>query len=104
MSQASSIYSEHRLAERFLVSLPVETDRGPATTCNVSVSGLYLLTKYQLDVGDRLNVVLTIPDRETATPLRVEATGNVVRVEHVEGGAGAGIALDEASAQLAQVS
>jgi hypothetical protein len=98
--QTSHLLSERRSADRYLVSLPVETDRGPGTTRNVSVSGLYLVTDQQVATGDDLELIIAVPDRETSIPLRVRVSGKVVRVEDVEGAKGAGIAFKEESAQL----
>ncbi len=66
--QTSTFHSERRSAERFLVSLPVETDRGPGITRDVSVSGLYLVTDQRLAAGDRLQLLLTVPDRDHSLP------------------------------------
>ena len=103
--QTSSFHSERRSAERFLVSLPVETDRGPGVTRDASVSGLYLVTEQPLTVGDRLQLTMTVPDRESSLPLQLVLQGRVVRVEDAQGAAvGAGVALDEGSRYLGQAS
>jgi len=116
MVRTPSHEPERRSAERFTLSLPVETDRGPATTRDVSVSGLYLLTQAGLAVGDPLELVLSLPDPdqpESPLMLQFVLRGRVVRVEEfeqIEGPRegeeirGAGIALDEDSRYLALAS
>ena len=104
MVQTSSFHSERRTVERFLVSLPVETDSGPGVTRDVSVSGLYLVTEEPLSVGDLLQLTMAIPDPETLLSLRLGLVGRVVRVEEAQGVVGAGIALDEGGRYVAQAS
>ena len=91
---------ERRVAERFRVSLPVETERGPGVSRDVSVSGLYLVIDQRLAAGDRLRLTVALPDKGCALPLRLDLRGRVVRVEDVNGATGAGIALDDESARL----
>ena len=102
--QASHPHSERRSAERFLVSLPVETDTGPGMTRDISASGLYLLSDRRLAAGERLRLVVTVPDHDPARPVRFILTGRVVRVENVDGAVGAGIAWDEESTHFAYAS
>lgn len=105
MMPISSFHAERRSAERFLVSLPVQTDRGPGITRNVSMSGLYLVIKELLHVGDRLKLIMSIPDPdhpEGPLTLQVTSGARVVRVEECPGVPGAGLALDEDSWQLAR--
>ena len=104
MAQTSSFHPERRSAERFLVSLPVETDRGPGVTRDASVSGLYLVTEQPLAVGDHLELIMSVPDPETLLPLELVLQGRVVRVEGAQGAVGVGIALDEGSRYLARAS
>jgi len=102
--QTTTFHSERRSAERFLVSLPVETDRGPGVTRDVSVSGLHLVPDQPLAAGDRLQLVVTVPDHDYALPFRLSLKGTVVWARDVEGAAGVGIALDEESRYLVQAS
>ncbi|NLE74224.1 MAG: PilZ domain-containing protein [Actinobacteria bacterium] len=107
MAQTNTSQADRRSAERFLVSLPVETDRGRGVTRDVSVAGLYLVTDEALAVDDNLQLTLNVPDPDhprAHPPLRVILRGRVVRVEGTEGGIGAGIALDEDSRYLTQAS
>ncbi len=102
--QTGHFLSEQRSAERFIVSLPVETDKGPGITRDVSLSGIYLVTGQRLAAGDHLQLVVTLPDRDRVLPLRLSLKGRVTRVEDVDGAMGAGIALDEESMHLVQAS
>lgn len=102
--QTSHLHSERRSTERFLVSLPVETDRRAGITRDVSLSSLYLIPGQRLAVGDRLQLVVTLPDRDRSLSLRLSLKGRVIRIEDVEGGTGAAIALDEESMHLVQAS
>jgi PilZ domain len=115
MVQKSSYQPERRSAKRFFVSLPIETDVGPGTTRDVSVSGIYLLCEHLLAVGDRVQLTLTVSnadlqamngaeDRGSSAALRLSLAGRVVRVDDPDGAVGAGIALDEGSRFLAQAS
>ena len=101
--QTNTLHSERRSGERFLVALPVQTNKGPGVTRDVSASGLYLITDQPLTAGESLDLTLDFPDREGA-PYRLRARGTVVRVEDAQGSVGAGIALDEGSRYLAQAS
>jgi hypothetical protein len=98
--QTTPFHSERRSAERFSVSLPAETDKGPGVTRDVSLSGLYLVTKERLFADDRLQLVVALPDGDRSFPFRLALKGRVVRVEEVDGASGAGIAVDEASPSL----
>jgi hypothetical protein len=102
--EACQCQYERRSAERFRVSLPVETDRGPGVTRDVSTSGLYLVTDRRLAAGDRLQLVVTLPDHDHSLRIRLSLNGKVTRVEDVEGAAGAGIALEEESLGLLDAS
>jgi hypothetical protein len=108
MARQNSPYPERRSAERFLVSLPVETDRGPGMTRDVSVSGLYFVTEQSLAVGDHLELTMSIPDPgrpENPSSLLLVLHARVVRVEEAPGAVtGVGVALDEGSMQLALAS
>ncbi len=107
MARTNQPHVERRSAERFLVSLPVETDRGRGVTRDVSVAGLYLVTDQALAVNDHLQMTLSVPDPDhprARPPLRVILRGRVVRVEDRAGALGAGIALDEDSRYLTQAS
>ncbi len=107
MVHKGSFGPERRSAERFVVSLPVMTDRGPAVTRDVSVSGLYLVAEQPFTVGDHLELTMRIPDYDHPQnlPLHVRLTGSVVRVEEQEvGSVGAGVALDEEGGYLARAS
>jgi hypothetical protein len=100
--QTNTFHSEGRSAERFLVSLPVETDRGPGLTRDVSASGLYLVTEQPLAAGDRLQLVVTVPDRDHASPLLLSVKGTVVWVRSAGETAGVGIAFGEEGGCLVQ--
>jgi len=102
--ETSSDSVERRVWERFHVSLPVETEGGPAVTRDVSVSGLYLVTGQRLATGEQLQLAVTLPYKGCSTQFRLDLKGKVVRVEDVQGAIGAGIALDEESASLLPVS
>ncbi len=107
MVPTSSSHFERRSAERFLISLPVETDRGPGVTRDASVSGLYLVTEQPLAVGDRLDITMSLPDPdhpESPLPMRFVLHGRVVWVEVAREAAGVGISLDEGSGYLARAS
>jgi hypothetical protein len=107
MVHKQSFPPERRSAERFLLVLPVETDRGPGMTRDVSVSGLYLVSEAPLEVGEHLELTLSVPDPdhpESSSSLLLVLRGRVVRVEREPGPVGAGIALDEESRHLAWAS
>jgi hypothetical protein len=85
---------EQRSGERYSVVLPVETDKGPGKTRDVSLSGLYLVTDRPLAIGDPLNLSLTLPARGGWTGLRLSVRGMVTRVERSQGKFGAGVVFD----------
>jgi hypothetical protein len=105
MAQRGSFHLERRSAERFPVSLSVQTDKGPGVTRDVSTSGLCLIPSEQLfEVGDQMEVVLIIPDpdeAENAAHLEFRVRGRVVRVESESGALGVQILSDEGSGHLA---
>lgn len=84
--------------------LPIETDRGPGVTRDISLSGLFMVTDQGLAIGERLQLVLTVPDPDALDALRLSMRGRVVRTEEFEGGAGVGVALDEGTPYLLQAS
>jgi hypothetical protein len=114
MVREGGFHPERRSAQRFLISLPVETDRGPGVTRDVSTSGLYLVTEHpflvagqQLMVGDHLHLTMDVPDPDhpkSPLPLRLSLKGRVVRIERSEADVGMGIALDAGSRYLVQAS
>ena len=103
MVQMTQIHSDRRLGKRFGVSLPVKTDRGSGVTRDVSISGLYLVTNERLVTGDRLRLVVEVPDVDRSF-VRLGLKGRVVRVEDVDGAVGAAIAVDEESRSLLRAS
>jgi PilZ domain len=107
MEHQSGISPERRSAERFQVSLPVETNRGPGMTRDVSVSGLYLVIEQSLKDGDQLELSMDIPDSDhpgSPASMRIALRGRVVRVEEVQKATGAGIVLEEGSRHLSWAS
>jgi PilZ domain len=100
MVQETSYSSERRAAERFRVSLPVESDRGPGVTRDVSLSGLYLVTQEGLSPGDHLNLVVGLAESGSPFPFRLAVRGRVVRVEDADGAVGAAVAVEEESVSL----
>ncbi len=107
MVQAGNSQSERRAAERFRVSLTAETDKGPGVTRDVSVSGLCLITGWHLDVGEQLDVVLTMPDRDDiadSVQVQFALRGSVVWAEPGSGAVGMLILPDEESRRVAWVS
>jgi hypothetical protein len=106
MVREGSFHDERRSAERFLVSWPVETDKGPGVTRDVSVSGLCLsLTTGQLvKVGDPMEVVMTVPDHDSVeipAQLKLILQSKVVRVEAGSGAVAVQILPDEESRRFA---
>ena len=107
MARARTFEHDRRSAKRFVVSLPVETSRGPGTTRDVSVSGLYLITEGPLAVGDHLELTMSVPDPDhpgATFPMQLVLHGSVVRVDQAEQAAGVGVALDEGSRYFALAS
>jgi hypothetical protein len=84
MAQRGNSQLERRSSERYAVTLSVRTDRGPGVTRDVSTSGLCLVMEQPLEVGDQIEVVLSIPDPdmvEDPTHVELSFQGKVVRVE-----------------------
>ena len=82
--ETSSFSVERRVRERLRVSLPVETEGGPAVTRDVSVSGLYLVTDQQLATGEQLQLAVTLPYKGCSPQFRLDLRGRVARVEEGE--------------------
>jgi hypothetical protein len=104
MAQHESFHPERRSAERFRLSLGVQTDKGPGVTRDVSVSGLGLITEEPVEVGGQVDIVLTMPDPDSVdgtTQLRLNLRGKVVRFEAEGNVAGVRLFLEEGSTQLA---
>jgi hypothetical protein len=104
MAQYDDSHVERRSAERFSLSLAVETNQGPGVTRDISVSGLGLITEQPVEVGDLVQVALTMPDPDSAdgsAQLSLNLRGKVVRFEKESGVAGVRLFLDEGSVQLA---
>jgi hypothetical protein len=104
MDELTPYSPERRSAERFRVSLPVETDRGFGVTRDVSLSGLYLVTDERLSPGDDLDLVVGLAESGGSFPFRLALRGKVVRVEAAGGAVGAAVAVDEESARLLKAS
>lgn len=98
--QTNDDHSERRRAERFLISLPVETDRGPGVTRDISVSGIFMFTEQRLANDQRLQIVMTLPDHDRDHTVRLGFNGTVIRVEEVGRALGVGIALDDGRLSL----
>ncbi|MEJ8838886.1 PilZ domain-containing protein [Ramlibacter sp. AN1133] len=76
--------SERREAERFGAAMPVSVDGAPATTQDLSASGLSFLSDRAYEAGARVQVVIEYLLDGHQYPLRCEA--EVVRSEPAEGG------------------
>lgn len=88
--------AERRGSRRFTMALPVTLreagGRGgelQAETRDVSFRGLYFVAERGLEVGSRIDFVLTLPKTITlATDVHIHCTGSVVRVEPHDGQTG----------------
>ena len=87
--------SERRSAKRHNVLLSVETDKGAGVTRDFSLSGLYLMTKSRLALGDTLRLRVALPDPEQANVHWFACSGQVVRVQDEGDAVGLGIAIHE---------
>jgi hypothetical protein len=75
---------DRREAERFGATMPVNVDGAPATTRDISASGLSFVSDRSYDKGARVQVVIEYLLDGTQYPLRCEA--EVVRSDPAEGG------------------
>jgi hypothetical protein len=104
MAQYGDSHVERRSAERFSLSLTVETNKGPGVTRDISVSGLGLVVEQPVEVGELMDFALSMPDPDSVdgwTQLRLNLHGKVVRFEEESSVAGVRLFLDEGSVQLA---
>jgi hypothetical protein len=104
MAQRGNSQLERRSAERYAVSLSVRTDRGPGVTRDVSTSGLCLVIEQPLEVGDQMEVVLTIPDPvmvKDHAHVELSFQGRVVRVDPGSMAVGVQILSNGGNRQLA---
>lgn len=88
---------ERRSATRRRVRLQVQTEKGTGVTRDFSLSGLYLVTDSTLSVGESISLRVALPDPDHSRTLWVACRGNVVRVERIEDGVGAAVALESGS-------
>jgi hypothetical protein len=104
MAQFGDSQVERRSAERFSLSLAVETNKGPGVTRDISVSGLGFITEQPVEVGELMDIALSMPDPDSLdglTRLRLNLCGKVVRFEAENSVAGVQLFLEEGSVQLA---
>jgi hypothetical protein len=76
--------TDRREAERFGAAMPVSVDGEPATTQDLSASGLSFLSERTYEAGARVQVVIEYLLDGHHYPLRCEA--EVVRSDPAEGG------------------
>jgi hypothetical protein len=94
MAQRGKSQLERRSSERYAVTLSVRTDKGPGVTRDVSTSGLCLVMEQPLEVGEQMEVALTIPDPEMIEDrahVELVFQGKVVRIE--AGGMAVGVQI-----------
>lgn len=96
MGESLEIGAERRGSRRFTMALPLtihnagsKTDERRAETRDVSFRGLYFITENGVEVGSKIEFVLTLPKQITlATDVHIHCSGLVVRVEPNQGRTG----------------
>ena len=87
------MFIEHRHDPRQPVALPVRLDSGvPAIARNVSASGMFIEWHGPDPMGGTVYVEMDLVD----AGMRLEAEGEIVRVEHADGKTGIGVKLRDA--------
>jgi len=91
---------DRRNGSRFPIELPVELDHGTGRTRDLGSSGVYFETQEPFVPGAPLRLIVLleraaflVSEGATASPLRLECEGYVVRVERREGRLGVAAAL-----------
>ena len=92
--------ADRRHGSRFPIELPVELAEGTGRTRDLSSSGVYFETQEPFVPGAPLRLIVLleraaflVSEGATASPLRLECEGYVVRVERREGRLGVAAAL-----------
>ena len=83
--------SDKREAQRYTIAGAVSWQGGDGLTENVSTSGIYFVTRRRLQVGQSVQLTVTLPRQL----ISVIAKGAVVRVEPRGAGFGVGVRLVE---------
>jgi PilZ domain len=84
---------DRRRAPRFQVELLVELDHGTGLTRNVSVCGIFFVTRQRFSPGDPIECILVFKDLDPDHPVRLHCLGQVVRVEPDDENMGVAVAI-----------
>jgi PilZ domain len=84
---------DRRRAPRFQVELIVELDHGTGLTRDVSVYGIFFVTRQRFSPGDPIECTLVFKDLDPDHPVRLHCLGQVVRVEPDDGNIGVAVAV-----------
>src|SRR5262245_9249941 len=107
---------ERRSSHRYNLPLSVTVRRLPSdsseefrvTTRDVSTGGLYFISKQPLDIGNKLDLAVTLPPEATAgSSITIDAQGHVLRVDLPTDGAsddrGIAVMIDKLNVSRAAV-
>jgi hypothetical protein len=75
------------------VELLVELDQGTGLTRDVSVCGVFFVTRQWFSPGDPIECTLVFEHLDPDHPLRLHCRGQVVRVERDDGNMGVAVAI-----------
>ena len=87
-----SMFIEHRRDPRENVTLPARLGGAEAMARNVSASGMYIEFDGPDPLGTRISVQVDLPE----AGMRLDADGEIVRIEHLGGKTGIAVRLRDA--------
>jgi hypothetical protein len=84
-----------RVSPRFRIDLPVELEQGTGTTRDLGTSGVYFTSRFGYEPRSRLEFTIVMDSVNANQPLRMRCSGEVVRVEALDGLVGVAARITE---------
>lgn len=94
-------FPEQRKSVRFPGQIPVVFRQGTGLTRDYSADGVYFVTGQTMSLGEQIELVMLLDHQSMVSGVRLRCSGNVVRVEYHEGGAGVAVATTKHLFELA---
>ena len=84
--ETAPLQPDRRSASRHRVALPVRLGEGSGLTRDLSTNGLYFLTDEPLELGQVVQLSMTLHHADPQRPVDLVCRGSVCRVEDLEQG------------------
>jgi hypothetical protein len=80
----ASVHAERRSALRYHIATPVRFPGGSGVTRDLSAAGLFFLTEKRFEVGQSVELSITLGHADPQCPMELTCRGRVCRVERRE--------------------